>query len=79
VNLRQRYQLNVLIWLDEGINTFTGGDPCETVSSRACKARNAGRTWGRWLCRLLDLINPGHCDASLLVEAGKRAVIPDGE
>jgi len=74
-----RYLLNLLILLDEAGNTLAGGSPNETISERAAKARNAGRTWGCVLCRFLNWINPGHCDNALTSTIGDDAVIPDGE
>lgn len=37
-----------------------------TVSHHAAKARNLNKPWGCWLCKKLDLIDPGHCDTALL-------------
>ena len=74
-----RFFLNWLILLDEDGNTLTGGSPNETISERAAKARNAGRTWGCVLCKALNWLNPGHCDNALTSTIGEDAVIPDGE
>jgi hypothetical protein len=74
-----RYFLNWLILLDQAGNTLFGGSPNETISERAAKARNAGRTWGCVLCKFLGWINPGHCDNALTSTIGDDAVIPDGE
>lgn len=71
------YVHNWLVALDEFGNALTGGDRDETISSRAAKARNEGREWGCVLCRLLDLVQKGHCDNSLEADKGKNAVIPD--
>jgi hypothetical protein len=49
---------------DELANAATGGDPGETISSRAFKAKVAGRKWGCVLCRLLDTIQADHCKNS---------------
>lgn len=74
-----RYLLNLAVLLDEAANTILGGSPNETISERAAKARNAGRRWGCVLCRLLNRINPGHCDNALTSTIGDDAVIPDGQ
>lgn len=74
-----RYLLNFAVLLDEAVNTILGGSPNETISERAAKARNAGRRWGCILCRLLNRINPGHCDNALTSTIGDDAVIPDGQ
>lgn len=46
-------------------NAAANDDTVQTVSSRAEKARRAGKRWGCWLCRLLDQIDPGHCARSI--------------
>lgn len=74
-----RYLLNLLILLDQAVNTIAGGSPNETISERAAKARNDGRSWGCVLCRFLNWINPGHCDNALTSTIGDDAVIPDGK
>lgn len=74
-----RYFLNLAVLLDEAANTLLGGSPNETISERAAKARDAKREWGCVLCRLLDKINPGHCDRALTSTIGDDAVIPDGD
>jgi hypothetical protein len=50
-------------------NAAANDDTVQTVSSRAEKARRAGKRWGCALCRLLDQIDPGHCERS--IESGK--------
>ena len=42
-------------------NAALNGDPDETVSSRANRARSEGRRWGCVLCRILDWLQPDHC------------------
>ncbi|HJQ13076.1 MAG TPA: hypothetical protein VJ840_18735 [Gemmatimonadaceae bacterium] len=74
-----QYLLNWAIWLDEGLNTALGGDPGETLSSRAGKAARRGRAWGCILCKVLGWINTNHCEKAINLDDGKRAVIPDGE
>lgn len=75
----KQYLLNLLILIDETGNTLTGGDPGETISSRAGKAMVAGKRWGCVLCRFLDLFQKDHCLLSVNQDDGTRAVIPDGE
>lgn len=55
---------------DQLANTALGGSEDETISSRAAKARRSGRIWGCVLCRLLDAIQPGHCDSSIEPDEG---------
>jgi hypothetical protein len=64
------YLWNILIWLDQGLSTVTGGDPDETVSSRAGKAQLKGKRWGCVLCRFLDIFDKGHCAKSIEYDEG---------
>ena len=47
-----------------GNAVFNDGE-VQTISSRAQKAKLAGKTWGCILCRLLDRIQPNHCKNSV--------------
>jgi len=60
----RRYLWNLLVSLDQLVNTLTGGDPDETLSSRAAKAKARGAWWGNTLCKVLDVPDPGHCEAA---------------
>jgi hypothetical protein len=73
----KQYILNWLLWYDEGLNTLTGGDPGETVSSRAAKAQVEGKRWGCVLCKFLDWLQKDHCKTSLNADDGRRAVVKD--
>lgn len=74
------YALNVLRWLDCGLNTvFLFGSYNETVSRRAAYARDAGRPWGCILCGILDRINQNHCENAKKELVGEDALIPDNE
>jgi hypothetical protein len=42
-------------------NAVTGGNPGETISSRAYRAMQERRAWGCVLCKLLDYLQPDHC------------------
>jgi hypothetical protein len=53
---------NVSISFDLLGNALAGGTLRQTISKRAALARDRGRTWGCILCRLLEAIDPGHCD-----------------
>ena len=66
-------------------NAVAFGDPRETISSRAGKARAAGRKWGCVLCAFLGWVATliartptDHCAQSIMASAGARAIIPDG-
>jgi hypothetical protein len=74
----ESYSRNVLVALDEFGNAVTGGDPGETISSRAAKARNEHLLWGCVLCRVLAWITrTDHCTLALDPNVGAKAVIPD--
>ena len=42
----KRYVLNLLYWLTQTLNVWTGGDPDEYFSSRVGKAQRAEKRWG---------------------------------
>lgn len=71
------YVLNVLIALDQFGNALVGGDPDETISSRAGKAQQKGRRWGCVLCRFLNWFERDHCAKSIEPNEGADAVLPD--
>lgn len=73
----KRYFWNILIALDQFGNAVTGGDPDETISSRAGKAMREGKVWGCALCRFLNWFQTDHCAKSIEPDEGKAAVIPD--
>lgn len=66
------YLFNVLVAIDQLVNTLAGGDPDETISSRAAKRRASCR-FCRALCRLLDRVDPGHCNKSIEPDEGRNA------
>jgi hypothetical protein len=53
-----------VLFLDIAINVIFNGKP-EFISARAARARNKGKTWGCWLCKQLDSIDPNHCEKAL--------------
>lgn len=57
---------------DQLANTAFGGDEDETISSRAAKAALRGERWGCVLCKLLDKLDPGHCQRNIEHDEGKR-------
>ena len=62
---------NILIALDQLVNAWAGGDPDETLSSRAAK-RVHKRGW-YWFARILDKIDPGHMARSREDDEGGRS------
>lgn len=55
----------VAIGFDQTGNAVLGGNPDETLSSRAARAMNRGERWGCILCKLLDHVQKDHCQKSL--------------
>ncbi len=62
----QGIALNVMYSIDQLGNAVIGGDPDETISSRAGRAVKEGRCKGcKLLCWLLNKVDPNHCDKYL--------------
>jgi len=59
---------------DQLANAAFGGHEDETISSRAAKSAMQGRLWAVWLCRLLDRLDPGHCEKSIEPDRGKPLI-----
>lgn len=68
----KQYFWNILISIDQLANTFLGGFPDETISSRMGKhiRVNTECSVCRFLCKLLDIIDPGHCEKSIEEDEG---------
>mgnify|MGYP003441953793 len=56
--------LKIAIGYDQLGNVALNGDPRETISSRADKARDKNRKWACVLCKILDRIEKDHCKNS---------------
>ena len=77
-----RYLLNILIWLDQGVNAiFFFGDPDETVSSNIGRVKRAyGGVVPAWrpvmrvLDWILERIDKNHCIDSIEEDEGEDAV-----
>lgn len=61
----KQYLWNILIAADQFWNTVFAGNPDETISSRAGRAAKRGDRWACILCRILDRLDPGHCEKSI--------------
>jgi len=68
------WAVNIAIAFDQLANALIGGDPDETISSRAGKARRRGAPWACLLCGLLDMIDPRHCAKAREDDEGRRSV-----
>jgi hypothetical protein len=60
-----RWGFRIAVAIDQLGNAILGGNPDETISSRAEKARLRGARWGCVLCRFLDWLDPNHCAKSV--------------
>lgn len=49
--------------IDRTGNGTSGGKDDEYLSARANRARLEGRRWGCLLCRLIAIVQPGHCES----------------
>jgi hypothetical protein len=56
---------------DQLANAAFGGSEDETISSRAGKAARVGQRWGCVFCRLLDQLDPGHCEKAIEADEGQ--------
>jgi hypothetical protein len=52
----------IALGFDRVSNAMTGGIDGEYLSARAARVCKEERRWGCVLCRLLDKLDPGHCD-----------------
>ena len=56
---------------DQLANAAFGGHEDETLSSRAGKAAREGKCWACVFCRLLDRLDPNHCEKAIEPDEGK--------
>lgn len=67
----KRYIWNILISIDQLFNTLFGGDPDETISSRAGKLEDKCKfCW--LLCKFLDLFEKNHCKKAIEKDEGYK-------
>lgn len=71
----KRYVFNILISVDQLVNTILGGDPDETISSRLGKAKKKGNPIAIAICKVLSKFDNKHCIDSIEADEGKDAVI----
>ena len=62
-----RYIRNVLVATDRLLNALAGGTSGETISSR-CGKRVTTCKFCTLLCRMLDKIDPRHCETHIKKE-----------
>ena len=67
----KRWFVNVLLGIDQLVNTIAGGDPHETISSRAGK--KDGKHWlATALCWMLDKVDNNHCRDAIEHDEGDK-------
>ena len=72
-----KYIKNILIGVDQLANAVIGGDPDETISSRAGKEVRSGKGWGwKFLCLVLNKFDKNHCQKSIEEDEGENALFP---
>jgi hypothetical protein len=57
---KEGYLHKDLVGLDQFANVVTGGNPDETISSRAARADESGKTWGKLMSRFLNFFQKDH-------------------
>lgn len=67
----KQYLRNILISIDQLVNTLLAGHPDETLSSRAYRAEQSGQRYWGWTRRFIDLLffwEQEHCKNAHLTE-----------
>jgi len=70
----KKYGWNILISIDQLVNTIFGGDPDETLSSRMGKREKTCKIC-YVICMILNLFQKDHCIKSEEKDEGKDAVL----
>lgn len=66
----KRYFWFLFIAIDQFVNVAFGGYPDETLSSRMGKRPKCKVC--RFICRLLNIIDPNHCQKSIEMDEGNK-------
>jgi hypothetical protein len=66
------YFRRLFVAADQLLNVIFGGDEDETISSRIAKDKRRGRKFACVLCKILDWIDPHHCEKAIERDEGKR-------
>lgn len=75
-HMLKKYIKNVLVSIDQLVNTILGGDCDETISSRVGKNYN-----GTWIHKLIDWLfswqkkPQGHSEAAIEWDEGENAIL----
>jgi hypothetical protein len=68
-----KYWRNILVAIDQLINTLAGGDPDETISSR-CGKKVADSRLCRFVCLVLHRFDNNHCAMNIEKDEGENGV-----
>lgn len=60
----KRYILAILIGIDQLFNSFFGGDPDETISSRWGRTKDNSEV-AKIGCEVLDVVDSNHCEDAI--------------
>jgi hypothetical protein len=66
------YFRRLFVAVDQLLNVVFGGHEDETISSRIAKDRRRGHKFACVLCRVLDWLDPHHCEKAIERDEGKR-------
>jgi hypothetical protein len=66
------YFRRLFVSADQLLNVVFGGHEDETISSRIAKDRRRGKKFACILCRVLDWMDPHHCEKAIERDEGKR-------
>jgi hypothetical protein len=66
------YFRRLFVAVDQLLNVILLGNEDETISSRIAKDRRRGRKFACILCRVLDWLDPHHCEKAIEKDEGKR-------
>jgi hypothetical protein len=66
------YFRRLFVSVDQLLNVVFGGHEDETISSRIAKDRRRGKKFACVLCRVLDWLDPHHCEKAIERDEGKR-------
>ena len=66
------YFRRLFVAVDQLLNVVFGGHEDETISSRIGKDARRGRKFACVLCRVLDWLDPHHCEKAIERDEGKR-------
>lgn len=73
----KRYLYNILVWMTQTLNVFTGGDPDEMMSSRLGKGVERGCKFCVFACDVLTFLDwrkGNHCLNAIERDEGKNSL-----